>query len=213
MIQLLLGCLMFIFQGCFLQSKTITEIKRYSSPDGKTEAIVQRLESSDVKYVSLVTHTQSKILNSQTPIYFEKDWDGDIATEYEKVFHTQQWLNNQVFFVGFNDDYSRSNEYLVIKNDSSNLIDQIRITADGSHFIYAVDVRQEIKIPIGWVKRIAPFKGCRANVEVDFSNGTKILPGSNDFQFIQPKNTVSGCGSGEIHINDKDVKFKVLEQP
>lgn len=199
-----------IFTALFYLScdfpRNVKEIERHLSPNNQREVILQRSESSDLKYIELITKTKNKTLQLQTPLYYEKDWDKDIAPDFEKNFQTRQWVNDQIFFVDWTNDFKKSNSGILIQNNSSKVIDQIAIAADGHYIIYELQPNEIVRIPISWEKR-EPDMRCWVSVTVDYSDGSKILPGSSMFNFINSNNKVTGCGNGKIMIMENEIQF------
>jgi hypothetical protein len=205
---------------CGMFIKNTTELEKHLSQNGLREVTVIRIESGGVKYITLLTKTNGKELWLQNPIYYEKDEDGDLSPDFTTVMLSREWINDQIFFIGFNNDYIKSNDTISIKNISFSSIEQFELNVEGHYIVYSIQPNEIVKVPVSWnvdnealkKDKKNSFLKCTASVKVDFSNGNKILPGAAVFQFIQSDDDKSKCGSGEIIVGDKDVQFKVLPE-
>jgi hypothetical protein len=191
----------------FIFSEKKVELQHLWSPNQEREAILKKNESN---YTYLTTRSNGKTIEFRYPIYTDTNWFGDKLTDFISRYPARKWINNRVFFVGFNENYKTSKDIILIKNSSSKTIEQILIYPLNMYFVYNIQPNEIVEIPAAWYDDYSRnySNRCHISAEGYFSDGKRLVEYRFKNQTIEPDK--EECGSVEVVVTDESIEFNSL---
>jgi hypothetical protein len=205
---ILIGFLVCQITSCnWLSYGSKVEIQHIFSPNGEREAVLLKNTSN---YTYLRTISTDRQIETDYAIYGETNLGGDKLTDFISRFPVRKWLNNRIFFIGFNEPRQNSTGRIYIKNSSSKLITQIEISNFESHFVYDIFPNESVEIPVDWStdNSLRYSTRCHVSTKVYFEDGSRN-PLSVRFKdtILNTIENENQCENLNIVVSNSDVLY------
>lgn len=197
----LLILLVLSMTGC-LFSRGANLKEEIPSPNNAYKVTIERNKNDKRDYVSLTTTflKSGKEYHEESPIHYEGVFD----TLFEYIYPDRLWLADNVLWLGDKKSLDKSNDRILIKNKSNKTIQRLRLRTDDRYFIYDIDSKDSIEIPVVWTNN--GRKQISIIASAIFADGTDTPVKYQDFPYPNP----SEKSNVQVLVSDSEILINKL---